>query len=145
MTTKQILSLTLLATTLTLNAAVPKELFATTKQRANSISNAVASILYRKGIEEDKALELSKAIITADEELFSIMLHNLLNSTGLRKEAVLEYLSKQALMKKSVDLSSYSFLVKLSQSVKNTTLQSQELDLLGDISRKNELICKVFS
>jgi len=145
MTTRKILTLTLLATTLTLSAAVPKEVRETTRQQTNSISKAIANILYRRGIEEDKAMELSSAIISTNEELFSLMLHNFIFMTGLNKEELLEYLSKQALNKKSVDLSSYASLVKISHSLKKELLTPRDLQNLKELSSKNELLMRVFS
>jgi hypothetical protein len=56
MNTKQLLTLTLLATALTLNAAIPKEYHRTYKQQANSLSQVLANILYKRGIEKEKAL-----------------------------------------------------------------------------------------
>jgi uncharacterized membrane protein YheB (UPF0754 family) len=145
MTTRTILTLTLLATTLTLSAAVPKEVRETTRQQTNSISKAIASVLYRRGIEEDKAIELSSALISTDEELFSLMLHNLIFMTGLHKEEVLEYLGKQALNKKRVDLSSYASLVKISQSLTKEALAAKDLQNIKELSSKNELLMRVFS
>ena len=145
MTTTKILALTLLATTLTLGAATPKEIRNTTKQRTNSISNAIATILYRRGIEEHKALELSRTIMTTNEELYSLMVLNFISHTQLPKERVLDYLSKQALYKKSTDFSSYASLIKISHSLKNEPLTENELENMQALASKNKRLERVFS
>jgi len=63
----------------------------------------------------------------------------------LNKEELLEYLSKQALNKKSVDLSSYASLVKISHSLKKELLTPRDLQNLKELSSKNELLMRVFS
>jgi len=145
MTTTKILTLTLLATTLAFSAALPRELTATTKQQTNSISNQIANILYKRGIEEDKAQELSHAMINTNEELFAIMINNFVNTSGINKDDVLNELSKLALNKKNVDLTSYAFLVKLMHSLKNSTLNEVELKKIAEVSTKNSMIFKVFA
>lgn len=145
MTTKQILSLTLLATTLTLSAAAPREYPKTIKQQANSLSHEISSILYNRGIEQERAKALSDALLHPNEPLFSMMLHNYIYSTKISKEEVLEYLSREALKKKSVDLSSYATLIKISQQIEKVAPTQQTLAKLEEISSKNALLVKVFS
>ncbi|MEA2072326.1 MAG: hypothetical protein U9O86_01980 [Campylobacterota bacterium] len=146
MTTTKILTLTLLATTLTLGAAVPRELNATTKQRTNSISNQVASTLYRRGIDENVAKELSESILNnTDEELFALLTKNYANDSGIKLEEIYTELGKLALQRKNVDFSSYSFLLKLTQSIKKESLSKDELEVLEAVSTKNTLIYNTFS
>lgn len=54
-------------------------------------------------------------------------------------------LGKLALSKKRADFSSYSFLIKLSQNVKNTPLTPKELHTIKTIATKNRIIYKTFS
>jgi len=144
MKTRNILTLTLLATTLTLGAAVPRELNATVKQKSNSISNQIAITLYNRGIELEKAQELSHNIIDVNEELFSFMLQTYSNETGIGLDEIYQELGKLALGKKSVDFSSYAFLVKLSQTITNKHLTTTELQVISNISTKNQIIFKAF-
>ena len=144
MKTRYILTLTLLATTLTLGAAVPRELNATVKQQSNSISSQIATTLYNRGIEMDKAQELTHNIIDVNEELFSFMVQNYSNETGATLDEIYYELGKLALSKKSVDFSSYAFLVKLSQKIKKEHLTTTELQLIDTISTKNKIIYKAF-
>jgi len=144
MKTRNILTLTLLATTLTLGAAVPRELNATVKQKSNSISNQIANTLYNRGIEIKKAHELSHNLINVDEELFSFMVQTYSNETGIELNEINHELGKLALNKKSVDFSSYSFLLKLSQTIKKEHLTTAELQVIENISTKNQIIYKAF-
>ena len=144
MTTRNILTLTLLATTLTLGAAVPRELNATVKQQSNSISSQIATTLYNRGIEMDKAQKLTHNIINVNEELFSFMIQNYSNETGATLDEIYHELGKLALSKKSVDFSSYAFLVKLSHKIKKEHLTTTELQLIDTISTKNKIIYKAF-
>jgi len=145
MNTKQLLSLTLLATALTLNAGVPKQYILSTKQKANSLSSTLANILYKRGIEKDKAVEITKGFINENEELFTLMLNNLLNNSVLSQEKVLTQLSTMALQRKNIDLSSYGSLVKLAQQLSNTPLDKEQLNNLALISEKNCSLKKVFA
>jgi len=144
MKTRNILTLTLLATTLTLGAAVPKEINHTIKQQTNSISSQIANTLFNRGIELEKAQELSHNIITVDEELFSFMIQTYSNETGIQLNEIYHELGKLALSKKNVDFSSYSFLLKLSQTIKKEHLTATELQLIENICTKNRIIHKSF-
>lgn len=145
MTTRKILTLTLLATTLTLGAAVPRELIKTTKQQSNSISNKIANTLYRRGIEADKAQELSQTIINVDEEVFAFMVQTYATSTGMPLDEIYHELGKMALTKKQVDFSSYSFLLKLSQTLKKERLTNKDLKKIENIATRNQLIHNSFA
>jgi hypothetical protein len=145
MNTKQLLSLTLLATALTLNAALPKEYNLTYKEQANSVSLILASILYKRGIEKEKALEISQKFTGENEELFTLMLNNLLNSSQYKQEEVFERLSLMALQRKSIDLSSYAALTKLTQHLGSISTTEQEQYNLKLIADKNKALQKIFS
>ena len=110
MNTRNILTLTLLAVSLTLSAAIPKEIRLTSRQQTNSISNEIATILFEKGIEEEKAQSLSVSIMNTDEELFSFLVDNYASHCQIDKKSIYEELSKLALQKKSVD---FAFLILL--------------------------------
>jgi len=145
MITKNLLSLTLLATALTLNAAMPKEYTRTSIQHANSISTRIANILYNRGIDKDKALEISQNFIHENEELFTLTLHTFVSHTSFTQEEVLERLSMMALQKRNVDFSSYSSLVRLAQELEINSYDKALLSKLEEISSKNSLLKKVFA
>lgn len=145
MTTKSLLSLTLLATALTLNAAAPKDFTRTSIQQANSISSRIANILHNRGIDKDKAVEISQNFIHEKEELFALTLHTFVNNSTFTQEEVLERLSIMALQKRTVDFSSYASLVRLAQELKINSFNKALLSNLEEISSKNMLLKKVFA
>ena len=145
MTTKSLLSLTLLATALTLNAALPKDYTRTSIQKANSISARIANILYNRGIDKDKAIEISQNFIHGREELFTLTLYTFVNNSSFTQEEVLERLSMMALQKRNVDFSSYASLVRLAQELKIDSFDKALLSNLEEISSKNSVLKKVFA
>lgn len=145
MYTKQLLALTLLATSLTLNAALPKEYLRSYKQQTKSITSLLGSVLYKRGIEKENALEISKKFIGEDEELFTLMFNNLLNYTPLKQEELLEKLSHMALQKKALDLTSYASLLKLTQQLNGAYQNQEELDKLKLVAQRNNALKKIFS
>jgi len=144
MNTKNLLALTLLATSLTLNATVAQHTNIITKQQNSSISSKLATILHKRGLDEDKAIEISKNFIDENEELFSLMMHNLINSSSYTQKEVLNQLSMMALQRKNIDLTSYSSLVSLAHSMSKRTLGSETLKNLEAIATKNMLLAKIF-
>ena len=145
MTTRKILTLTLLATALTLNATALHQQVPTKIQQTNSISSQVANTLYRRGIEADRAKELSHSIIDTDEELFLYMVQIFSHDSGIAMNDIYNELAKMALNKKSVDFSSYSFLLKLTQNIKNEHLNATKLKNIEGISIKNQLLLNTFT
>lgn len=145
MTTRLILSLTLLATSLTLSATSTKELTTNVKQQSNSISNAVANILYEKGIEKKSALKIASKIIGNEEELFSIMLHTYTTTVSANHNNALNALAKLALNYEKADLSSYAFLIKLTYRINKTMPNKAILNKLDRISTNNSLLKSIFA
>ena len=145
MTTKQILSLALLATALTLNAASSKDITLNIIQQSNSVSTTIANILYEKGIEKKNALAIVSASIDENEKLFSIMLNNYISTISVNHNDVLNSLAQLALNSKKADLSSYSFLIKLTNHVNKTTPNNKILDKLDKISTSNSLLKGIFA
>jgi len=145
MTTRKILTLTLLATSLTLHAVVPTTLLESTQVQQNSVSNTIAVSLFNKGIEKKAAQQLSRNFIGNNEELFSLMVHNYIYSTGFSQQEVYTQLSKLALTKQKADFTTYGFLIKLTQSIQNSKITTQNLELLSSLSTKNTLLAKVFA
>ena len=143
--TKKILTLTLLATTLAFSSVIPRETLRTSKQRINSIVVQIAHVLSKRGIDDDKALQIAQEFTGKDQELFSIMMHNYINNTDSNKEALFTELGRLALFKKKADFSSYAFLIKLTQSLNKTQLNKENLQKLEAISTNNSLLSKIFT
>ena len=142
---KRFLALTFLATTLVLSAAIPQTTFLSTKQQSSSISSQITSTLYKRGLDEETAKELSQKLVQDNDELLSLMINNLINNSSLTKNEIINYLSKQALLKKRVDLSSYSNVVKMAQTIKSNTLNSKDFKILETICARNEVLVTIFS
>ncbi|WP_321777665.1 hypothetical protein [Sulfurimonas sp.] len=140
---KTILSSVLLASALTLTPFTTTLLTASTQVQINSIINSIAANLHRRGIEEDASKKIAQRFFTIDEELFSLMLQNLKNSSlELNNEKILHYISTQALMQRNVKLDSYAYLVSMTQSIKGTILNKKDLKNLNSIAQKNSFYAK---
>lgn len=144
MTARQIVALTLLATSLTLNAAVTKIVIETKTIQTNSITANIANKLFNRGIEKDHALTISQNFIGENEELVSLMIHNYMHSLKISNDTMYTELSKLALAKKKVDFTSYDFLVKLTHSIDKAEISKDNLKKLASISADNRLLHKVF-
>ncbi len=144
MTTK-ILTLTLLATVLVFTSATPRETTRTSKQQSNSISTNIAKTLARRGIEDDKALEIAQSFTNEDEELLPAMISNYLHHTDIKQKELFNELGRLALLRKKADFSSYSFLVKLTQSLHKIQIDDKQLKTLSQISTYNSLFKEVFA
>lgn len=72
------------------------------------------------------------------------MVSNYLHNTDTTQEAFYDELSKLALLRKKADFSSYSFLVKLTQSLNKAPLKSENLKKLEEISTNNSLLQEIF-
>ena len=135
---KNILSSVLLASTLTLTPFVTASLNAGTQLKANSLSNSIATNLHRRGIDRDVSSKIANNIFSVDEELFALMLQNFENScNSISKNEILDYLTTQALMQKSVNLASYSHLVSMAHQIKNQALSKNDLKNLSSCATKN--------
>jgi len=138
MKNQNILSTVLLASSLTLTPVITTSLTASSQFKVNSISTSIAKNLHRRGIDEDASKKIANNIFTIDEELFALMLHNLQYGYGkLDRSEVLDFLSTQALMKKDVNLDSYSYLVNMVYQIKHQPLSKEDLKNIDTIATKN--------
>ncbi len=137
---KNIFTATLFITTLILTPVIISPLSASTQVKQNSLTSSIAKILHKRGLDEDAARKITKEMIGEDDEQFEAMIRNLENGCAvLTQNEILEYLSKKALFKESVALNSYSFLVNMVHSIKNTPLDKQTLKELKTIEQKNSI------
>jgi len=135
---QNILSLVLLTSSLTLTPLLASTQSSQNRSQANSISNNIANNLYSRGIDRDASKKIAKRIFNEDNEATDIMLTNLQNSyTTISKQEIINFLSTEALLSKSVDLSSYDYLVSMVYKIKNKPLSSESLKELSSIAKKN--------
>jgi len=141
MSKENILTITLFVSVLVLNPAVAEILKSTNAiqtQQETRVSTNIANILYKRGLDEDAAKELSQNFMAEDEELFASMLENLLSGCkGMAKDDVLAYLSNEALFRKRVDLQSYDQLVAMARGVQQKVLDKTTLQQLQNIAKQN--------
>ncbi len=141
---QNILSSVLLASTLTLTPVITTSLNANTHLKANSLSNSIAKNLHRRGIDRDASLKIANNLFNIDEELFALMLQNLEYSCdSLSKNAILDFLTNQALMQKNVQLDSYSYLVNMLYQIKQQAPTQDELKKMNTLAIKNSLFVNI--
>ncbi len=134
MTKNNIISSTLLASALTISSLGTVNLSANQQIKRGNVSSNIASILYNRGLDKDVAQDISKSFID-DEELFALRVDNLEKGCSiLNRNEILDYLSKAALCKKSVQLDSYNYLVGMVYDIKEEPLSKEVLDQLNKIA-----------
>ena len=138
---RNLISVTLLVTALALNPLFAQHnVNSSILIKENRVTSKIASILHKRGLDEDAAKEISEKFVSEDEELFALMLNNLLHGCDdLKKEEVLEYLSSAALHRQSTDLDSYAQLVNMVSKIKRKKLDSEILDQLKVVAQSNAL------
>lgn len=142
----QILTATLLAGALTLNAMTLTPTNQRSQAKSKLASSAVANILHRRGLDKDISEKLADNLFKDKEELVTLMIKNIENgSTALNENEILEYLSIQALHRKSVELDSYASLVNMTYQIKNQALSKKTLQELQNIAAKNALYRQALS
>lgn len=135
---QNILSLVLLASSLTLSPLSASTQSAQTNPRTNSISNNIANNLFSRGIDRKASKKIAKRLFDGDEITTNIMITNLQNNyTKLSQKEIIHFLSTEALLSKSVDLSSYDYLVNMLYKIKNKPLSTERLKELNSIAKKN--------
>lgn len=112
-----------------------------TQTTNHTISSSIASILYKRGIEQEAAEEISNDLLEEDEALLAMMLQNLEDECDIvSREEVLEYLSTAALHRQNVRFDSYDHLIAMVTKIKQTTLDEDILKQLKYIANKNSLL-----
>jgi len=127
---------TLLASALTLGS-LTTSLVGSQQPKLNTVSSSIASILYKRGLDEDVAQNISNNFID-DEELFATRINNLEEGCSiLSKNEILDYLSKAALHREIVQLNSYQYLVGMVYEIKQKALNKEVLAELNNIALLN--------
>ena len=141
MSKENLLRISLFVSVLVLNPVVAETVKPTTNiqtQQETRVSTSIASILHKRGLDEDAAEELSQNFVAEDEELFTRMMENLLNGCkSISKEELLTHLSSEALFRKSMDLQSYDHLVAMVSKVKQKALDKVTLKELQTVAKQN--------
>ncbi len=126
--------------TLADNVAIGGENFILEVAKKNSSEHKISTILHKKGMNKNKAIELTQNMITIDHTLFTFMAESYAMQSKLSLKDIYSELANYALYQKNVDFTSYSFLVKFTHSVKKAPLSASELKDIEQISNKEQLI-----
>lgn len=141
---RNFISVTLLVSALAFNPLVAQQLNANVSsqiERNTTVSSSIASILHNRGLDEDAAQEISNNLIDEEDELFALMIENLVNECiSLNKEEVLEYLSTAALYRQDVHFDSYAQLVNMVSKIKEKSLDVKTLKQLSAVAKQNKEI-----
>jgi len=134
------ISATLLASALALSPFVVTIVNASTQSTMNVTATSIASVLYRRGLNEDSAMKISNKFVDENDVLLFAMISNLeCGCSVLSKEEIFNYLSTAALRGESVNLDDYSFLVGMVQNIKKRQLSSETLKELQSIASRNSI------
>lgn len=135
---QNILSLVLLTSSLTLSPLLASSINSQTRTQTSSLSNNIANNLYSRGIDRDASKKIAKNLFSEDDKTADIMLKNLQNNYNkISQKDIVNFLSSEALLSKSVDLSSYDYLVSMVHKIKNKPLSKESLSKLNSIAKKN--------
>ena len=143
MNKQNLLTLTLIISGLALKpvmAEVVVNTVASTQTINHSISSSISSILYKRGLEEETADALASGVVDEENEMFlSLLLQTLDEKNIVSRQEVLEYLSMEALHRRSVDFKSYDTLVGMVTKIKKCALDEntrKQLSYLANINKQ---------
>ena len=137
---RNFISVTLLVSVLAFNPLLAEQYRVQTSSQVeqNRVSSNIASILHKRGLDEDVAKEVSENLVNDEDELFVLMIDNVIHGcNGLHKNEILEYLSTAALHRQNVHLDSYAELVSMVSRIKQNLLDEETLKDLSAIAKRN--------
>ncbi len=138
------ISITLIISGLALNpvmATTVSDTVAQSQTNINTVSSSVASILHKRGIDEEAAQELSDNLLEEDEALLALMIENLEDGCNMvSREEVLEYLSTAVLHRQNIYFDSYDHLIRMVSNIKQKVLDEKTLKELNNVAKKNKLL-----
>ena len=142
----QFLTATLLATALTLGASNMVLLEEKIQQKTNSISSLLAQILYERGLTEEASHKIASNFLNSDELTFAYMVKNIESgSSVINEKQILDFLSTEALHRKTAELDSYSYLVNMTHRITKKALSSEDLEELQVVAQKNSFYMQIAS
>lgn len=137
---RNLIRVTLLVSALAFNPLVAQQLNANISNQIerNTVSSSIASILHKRGLDEDAAKKISNNLIDEEDELFALMIDNLVNKcTSISKDEILEYMSTAALHRQDVHFDSYAHLVGMVSKIKKKSLDKLSLKQLRAVAKEN--------
>lgn len=144
---RNLITITLLATALALNPLYAEYTLNTnTHITENRVSSNIASILHKRGLDEEAAREISEGLVNEEDELFALMIENLIRQMNneVTKNEILQYLSTAALHRQKVELNSYAQLVHMVSKIKQKQLDQNVLEQLKRVAKTNTYFSQVY-
>ena len=142
MNKQNLLTLTLIISGLALNPVMADAVAnsaASTQNINHSVSSNISSILYNRGLEEEAAEELASGVVDEEDEMFlSLLLQTLDSKNIVSRQEVLEYLSTEALHRRSVDFKSYDNIVGMVTKIKKCALDENTRNQLSYLANINK-------
>jgi len=142
MNKRNFITLTLIISGLALSPVIADTEFHRVSKSQNinhSVASSISSILYNRGIDEDVADEMSLNFVSEDDELFLVMMIQMLDENSIvSREEVLEYLSTAALHKQNIDFKKYDNLIGMVSKIKHEALDTNTLKQLSNIAKINK-------
>ena len=139
MNKQNFLTLTLIISGLALNPVMADAVLSTVSHSQNinhSVSSSISSLLYSRGLDKDAADEMSKNLVSDEDEiLLAMLLHELDRQNIVSRKEVLEYLSTMALHKQKLDFHSSDHLVGMVSKIKQKSLDGKTLKELHNIAK----------
>lgn len=139
---QNILTITLIITGLALNPLMAEEIHNTVSQNKTinqSITSSVASILHKRGLDDDVSKEFATNFLSDEDEMLLAMLITHLEIQGIvTKDQVLEYLSHAALHKQKLDFKSYDHLIGMVSKITQSSLDENTRKQLSHIVKINK-------
>ena len=140
MNKKNFMSVTLLVSAFAFNPLIAQQLQITvnTQFKFSSVTSSIASILHKRGLDENVAEKISKNLVKEENEHFAMMIENVLNQyNNITKDEILEYLSRAALHREDVHLDTYAQLVHMISTIQQKSLDKDTLAQLNMIAKQN--------
>ncbi len=133
-----IIGLTILVSVLALNPLAATEFQNQIQTKLNNtkrVSGSIASILHKRGLDEDAAERIADLSINGDEEVMDQMIDNL--TLVIPHNEIMEYLSTMALHRKEIKLDAYDHLVNMVSQIKKSSLDKNTLVQLNVVAKLN--------
>jgi len=142
---RHFISITVLVSALAFNPLAATEVYLDvihngTQQQTNTLTNTIASYLYKRGLDEDAALEISRSFVDENHDDLKDMINNLVHTyRDIDHKDVFEYLSMSALHREKIDLSQYDHLISMVSQIKGSALSAEELVQIQTVSKLNKI------
>ncbi len=143
---KSFLLATVLASNIVFAQVIPTQTILTqaTKLQNNSLSSMAITQLQNRGLDTDVATSKVNKSLSQDALVIDLMTQNLVSVVDeVSLEDVVSYISEAALFDRSIDLSTYSSLVSITQKKMGASLSDETLSVLAKVSFQNLKISKL--